>query len=91
MGTYTCQFAAMVFKGLRPEKIAAGGHLNSSGADGSGSATITYPGGKTATLLTHGGVDLPCEGLIVGTKGTMKVICLLYAKQAFNDSEDGEY
>jgi len=77
MGTYTTQFATMCFKGLRPVKILAGGHLNASGADDSSSATVVYPGGKTATLLTHGRVNLPSEAVVVGTKGTMKVwLCI---------------
>jgi dihydrodiol dehydrogenase / D-xylose 1-dehydrogenase (NADP) len=73
MGTYTTQFASLVFKGLKPVKIIAGGHLNSSGADDSASTTIIYPNGKTATLLTHGGVNLPNDALAVGTKGTLKL------------------
>lgn len=73
MGTYCCQFASLVFSGLKPEKIIASGHLNSSGADDSSSATIIYPNGKTATLMTHSQVNFPCEALAIGTKGTLKV------------------
>jgi len=73
MGTYCCQFATLVFPGLKPEKIVAAGHLNSSGADDSSSATITFPGGKTATLMTHSAVNFPCEALAIGTKGTLKL------------------
>lgn len=73
MGTYCCQFASLVFSGLTPEKIIASGHLNSSGADDSSSATIIYPNGKTATLVTHSQVNFPCEALAIGTKGTLKV------------------
>ncbi|KAG4072850.1 hypothetical protein HA402_002593 [Bradysia odoriphaga] len=73
MGTYCCQFASLVFSGLKPEKIIASGHLNSSGADDSSSATIIYPNGKTATLITHSQVNFPCEALAIGTKGTLKL------------------
>lgn len=73
MGTYTTQFATLCFKGLQPEKILAGGHLNSSGADDSSSATIIYPGGKTATLITHSRTNLPNEAVVAGTKGVMKL------------------
>ncbi|CAG7727409.1 unnamed protein product [Allacma fusca] len=73
MGTYATQFASLVFKDLKPVKILGGGHLNNSGADDSSSSTIIYPNGKTATLLTHGGVNLPNEALVIGTKGTMKL------------------
>lgn len=75
MGTYCCQFASLVFSGLKPEKIIASGHLNTSGVDDSSSATIIYPNGKTATLITHSQVNFPCEALVIGTKGTLKVSC----------------
>lgn len=75
MGTYCCHFASFVFAGLKPEKIIASGHLNSSGSDDSSSATIIYPNGKTATLLTHSQVNFPCEAYAIGTKGTLKVSC----------------
>lgn len=75
MGTYCCHFTSLVFSGLKPEKILATGHLNSSGADDSSSATIIYPNGKTATLLTHSQVDFPNEAYAIGTKGTIKVCC----------------
>merc|ERR1711997_1261137 len=32
-----------------------------------------YSGGRTATLITHSRVKLPCEAIIIGTKGTMKL------------------
>jgi dihydrodiol dehydrogenase / D-xylose 1-dehydrogenase (NADP) len=73
MGTYTTQFATLCFKGLKPVKIVAGGHLNESGADDSSSATVVFPKGKTATLITHSRVNLPSEAVVVGTKGVMKV------------------
>ncbi|CAL8084449.1 unnamed protein product [Orchesella dallaii] len=73
MGTYTVQFTTMCFAGLKPLKIVASGHLNESGADDSSSATIIFPNGKTATLVTHTIVNLPSEALVVGTKGSMKL------------------
>jgi predicted dehydrogenase len=80
MGTYTAQFASFVFNGLKPVKIVASGHLNSTGADDSSSATVIYPNGKTATFVTHSVVNLPSEALAVGTKGTLKVIkCQVYS------------
>ena len=80
MGTYTCQFASLIFSGLKPIKIVATGQLNPSGADDSASATVIYPGGKTATLIMHTRVDCPNEGLAIGEKGTLKVVvvfCIL--------------
>jgi hypothetical protein len=63
----------MCFKGLKPIKIIAGGHKNSLGADDSSSATIIFPFGKTATLITHNSVNLENEAIVFGTKGLLKV------------------
>jgi predicted dehydrogenase len=84
MGTYTCQLATLCFKGLHPVKVIAGGHLNASGADDSSSATILFPKGKTATLITHSRCDMPNEAVVVGTEGVIKVslscfLLLLYS------------
>jgi len=73
LGIYCVQLASLVFGGARPEKIVAGGHLGAGGVDESTSATLLYKDGKTATLLTHSRVALPCEAVIVGTKGTIKL------------------
>lgn len=73
LGIYCVQLASLVFGGERPEKVVAGGHLGPDGVDESTSATLVYQGGRTATLLTHTKVKLPCEGLIVGTKGSLKL------------------
>ena len=54
---------------VRPLKVLAGGHLGEEGVDESTSSTVLYSGGRTATLLTSARVNMPCEGLIVGTKG----------------------
>lgn len=67
------QFTTLCFGGLKPVKIVASGHLSASGADESSSATLIFPNGKTATLITHSKVNLPCEAIVVGTKGSMKV------------------
>jgi dihydrodiol dehydrogenase / D-xylose 1-dehydrogenase (NADP) len=62
-----------VFGGEKPLKILSGGCLNAHGIDISSSTTLIYSRGRTATLLTHTKVDLPCEGLVIGTKGTLKL------------------
>jgi len=73
IGIYNVQFATLIFGTEKPEKIVAGGHLNSDGVDESTSATLVYKNGRTATLVTHGRVRLPNEAHVVGTKGTIKV------------------
>ncbi|XP_060522738.1 trans-1,2-dihydrobenzene-1,2-diol dehydrogenase-like [Cylas formicarius] len=73
LGIYILQFQQYVFRGLKPIKIAVNGHKNSWGTDESAGAVITYPGGKMAVVSTSARVTLPNEGIIVGTKGTLKL------------------
>lgn len=74
LGVYCTQFASLVFGGERPEKIVAAGTLNEEGVDMSASSTLMYSNGRTATLLTHAQVDFPCEAIVAGTKGLLKVL-----------------
>jgi len=73
LGIYCVQLASLVFGGERPGQVLASGHLNQEGTDESTSTTLVYSGGRTATLITHSRVKLPCEAIIIGTKGTMKL------------------
>lgn len=73
MGVYVLQFQQFVYRNLKPIKVLATGFLNTSGTDESASAIITYPGGKTALVATSARVELPNEGVIVGTKGIIRV------------------
>lgn len=76
LGVYTLQLALLLFGG-KPTAIKAAGHLNSEGIDESMSCVLTYPGGKTACLSTHGIADLPNTALIIGSKGKIEVISLI--------------
>ncbi|XP_018572901.1 trans-1,2-dihydrobenzene-1,2-diol dehydrogenase-like [Anoplophora glabripennis] len=73
LGVYILQFQQYIFRGLTPVKIAVNGHLNKSGTDESCGAIITYPGGKMAMVSTSARVSLPNEGIVVGTKGTLRL------------------
>ncbi|XP_042892102.1 trans-1,2-dihydrobenzene-1,2-diol dehydrogenase-like [Penaeus japonicus] len=73
LGVYCVQFASLVMGGERPEKVLAGGHLNAEGVDATTSATVVYSKGRVATLNCSFRCELPCEGIVVGTKGTLKV------------------
>ncbi|CAH1978968.1 unnamed protein product [Acanthoscelides obtectus] len=73
LGVYMLQFQQYVFRNLRPSKVSVNGHLNSAGTDESCGAVITYPDGKMAVVSTSARVSLPNEGVIVGTKGTLKL------------------
>ena len=72
LGIYTVQLAQMVFGGERPA-VTAAGQLGVEGCDESASISLTYTGGRTATLVTHSRVNLPNEAVIIGTKGTLKL------------------
>jgi len=73
LGIYCVQLAQLAMGKEKPEKVLATGHLGSGGCDESTSATLLYSGGRTATLVTSALVKLPNEGIVVGTKGTLKL------------------
>ncbi|KAJ8924867.1 hypothetical protein NQ315_001022 [Exocentrus adspersus] len=73
LGVYILQFQQYAFRGLKPEKIVVNGHLNDSGTDESCGAVITYPDGKLAIVSTSARVSLPNEGIVVGTKGILRL------------------
>lgn len=73
IGVYLLQFQQFFFRGLKPQKIVVAGHTNENGVDDAASVIFTYPGGKTAVVSCNATVELPNEGIIVGTKGTIKI------------------
>lgn len=73
LGVYCLQFQQFIFRGMKPTKVVATGHLNQCETDESTSAILTYEGGKTAVFTTSAVLQLPNQGIIVGTKGTLKV------------------
>jgi len=74
VGVYCVQFATLVYGLEKPLKIVSAGTLL-DGVDESTSTTLIYSGGRTATLLTHYGVQLPRDAYAIGSKGTLKVPC----------------
>ena len=70
LGVYTVQLAQLVYGGEEPA-VTASGHLGQEGCDESASISLTYSGGRTATLVTHSRVNLPNQAVIIGTKGTL--------------------
>ncbi|XP_012533545.1 trans-1,2-dihydrobenzene-1,2-diol dehydrogenase-like [Monomorium pharaonis] len=72
LGIYCLQFACLVYNEM-PESIKATGFLNENNVDMSMSATLTYKGSRTATIMTSALVNLPNEAYICGTKGIIKV------------------
>ncbi|KYQ47851.1 Trans-1,2-dihydrobenzene-1,2-diol dehydrogenase [Trachymyrmex zeteki] len=73
LGIYCLQFVCLVYDNEMPESIKAAGFLNENGVDMCMSATLTYKGNRTATIMTNALVKLPNEAYICGTKGMIKV------------------
>ncbi|KAF7287898.1 hypothetical protein GWI33_000245 [Rhynchophorus ferrugineus] len=73
LGIYILQFQQFVFRGLKPVKVLASGHLNDGGVDDSASAILTYPNGKTAVVTCNATAQMTNEGVIIGTKGTIRI------------------
>ncbi|XP_011176093.2 trans-1,2-dihydrobenzene-1,2-diol dehydrogenase [Solenopsis invicta] len=73
LGIYCLQFACLIYNNEMPESIKASGFLNKNGVDMSMSATLTYKGSRTATIMTSALVNLPNEAFICGTKGIVKL------------------
>ncbi len=73
IGVYVINFTSMVFNGEKPENIHATGILSPEGIDNLAVMTFTYPGNRIAQLSISVVSELPCEALICGTKGEIKV------------------
>ncbi|CAG9765470.1 unnamed protein product [Ceutorhynchus assimilis] len=73
IGVYILQFQQLIFRGLKPESIVAAGHLNNEKVDVTASAIFKYPDNKTAVVTCDATAEMPNEGLIVGTKGVIKI------------------
>lgn len=90
LGVYCAQFASIVMGGERPLKIVSGGHMNSEGIDETISATVVYSKGRVATLMCSLRCTLPCEGVVVGTKGTLKVNFPMWCPESL-ESPSGKF
>lgn len=76
LGIYTINLAQFVFRGEKPSKIAAVGHLSDQGVDLMMTASLLYKDGKTASV-TSCAHRLHNSAYICGTKGTIRVsICI---------------
>ncbi|KAL1497331.1 hypothetical protein ABEB36_008313 [Hypothenemus hampei] len=91
LGIYILQFQQYVFRGLKPIEIAINGHKNSQGTDESAGAIITYPDGKMAIVSTSARVSMPNEGIVVGTKGTIRMPLFWCPTQLITPKETYEW
>lgn len=73
VGVYTINLATMLFGGQRPVKVYAQGHTLPSGVDDLAAMTLTYSGGGIAQLTCSISHDMPCDAVICGTKGELRL------------------
>ena len=73
VGVYCLSFASMVFGGETPESIHAWGQLTEEGTDELAAITMIYKGGRIAQLTCGTAYELPCEAVVCGTKGDIKI------------------
>ncbi|XP_042216075.1 trans-1,2-dihydrobenzene-1,2-diol dehydrogenase-like [Homarus americanus] len=90
LGLYTVQFTTLVMGGDKPQKVLACGHLNDNGVDETISTSLVYSGRRVASLSSTIRGDLPSEGFVIGTKGTIKVNYPMWAPESL-ESSSGKY
>ncbi|KAG1669718.1 Trans-1,2-dihydrobenzene-1,2-diol dehydrogenase [Nymphon striatum] len=73
IGIYGVQFITLAFGQEIPSKVVAVGHLNNNDVDKAICASFQFPNGGVASLTTSTEIKYPCEGVIYGTKGTIKM------------------
>ncbi|GIY49183.1 trans-1,2-dihydrobenzene-1,2-diol dehydrogenase [Caerostris darwini] len=73
LGIYTINAVTMVYHGEEPKKIAAVGYLNDDGVDIAMSSSLLYSNNRTANITTNALAEFPCELVIIGKKGQIKV------------------
>lgn len=73
VGVYTISLATMLFGGQRPVKVYAQGSTLVSGVDDLAVMTLTYNNGGIAQLTCSVSYDIPCDAVICGTKGDLRL------------------
>ena len=73
LGVYVLNFASMVFGGEQPESIHACGQLTEEGTDELAVITLVYKGGRIAQLTCGTAYNIPCQAVVCGTKGEVKI------------------
>ncbi|GBN04219.1 Trans-1,2-dihydrobenzene-1,2-diol dehydrogenase [Araneus ventricosus] len=73
LGIYTINAVTMVYKGEKPKKIAAVGHLNDDGVDITMSSSLLYNNNRTANIASNALAEFPNDLVITGTEGQIRV------------------
>ncbi|XP_022919777.1 trans-1,2-dihydrobenzene-1,2-diol dehydrogenase-like [Onthophagus taurus] len=73
IGIYTLQFVQYIYRGVKPLKVCATGHLNSQEVDEMANGLLLYPDGKSAVVSCCTKTLYPNEAVVVGTKGQIVI------------------
>jgi dihydrodiol dehydrogenase / D-xylose 1-dehydrogenase (NADP) len=73
IGIYLVSFASMAFSGAVPTQILATGDLLPTGVDGHGAISLHYGTNQLASLLYSFKGNFPCNTVILGTEGYIKL------------------
>lgn len=73
LGIYCLQFIFMVYNREKPESIQATGVCLETGVDETVVVTLKFSKNRMAVFTCSCGIELPCDAIIVGTKGTIQV------------------
>lgn len=89
IGIYNIGFVAMTL-GYKPIKIQSAVHFSEFGTDDFETIIFEYENGKTATLTVSIGMKIEKEGVIYGSKGSIKLPDFQKAEKMIVDIYDGK-
>jgi predicted dehydrogenase len=94
IGVYDIAYAQMIF-GKEPSQIESIVHIGPTGVDEQASMVFNYGNGQMASLNFSGRLAMPCEALIFGTLGRIRVPHMFHHPDTFileiGDSRQKEY
>lgn len=73
IGIYNLGFMRMVMDGSEPEQFSSVYHINEYGTDDFSTVQLQYPGGRTATITTCIGVEMPRRAVVYCTEGRLEL------------------
>ncbi|XP_064478269.1 trans-1,2-dihydrobenzene-1,2-diol dehydrogenase-like [Ornithodoros turicata] len=77
-GIYLCNVCSIAFGSERPTKVVAVGHLNAEGVDETTCVVLQYSNGRLANLTASTETALPCNVMVVGTKGKIEIPSMMW-------------
>lgn len=73
IGIYNLGFMRMVMDDAEPEQFSSVYHINEYGTDDFSTVQLQYPGGRTATITTCIGVEMPRRAVVYCTEGRLEL------------------